>query len=190
MIEILTVCAIVTILASVPVVYLREAKVRANETAALGALNQISAAYEMYRAVASTEQMYPHFFADGRIQDTVTFINSESIWDELIRQGLLPRKYAPYRHDTPNLLAPGYVFSIYPVDYGLPSRFSISPYDSYAFALIPIEGSHQPRTLAMLHGEHFGKYFTNARAYKSTGNNADITNVQIFTFKDPVPEEH
>ena len=178
-----------TILASVPVVYLKEAKIRANETAALGALNQMSAAYEMYRAVASTDQMYPHFFSDGRILDTVTFINPESIWDELIRQGLLPRKYASFRHDTPNLLAPGYKFSIYPVDYGLPNRFSISPYDSYAFALIPIEGSSQPRTLAMLHGQHFGKYFTNARAYKSTGDTADISSARIFTFKDPNPEE-
>jgi hypothetical protein len=178
-----------TILASVPVVYLREAKVRANETAALGALNQISAAYEMYRTVASSEKMYPQFFSDGHISDAVTFINSESIWKELIRQSLLPRKYASFRHDTPNLLAPGYIFSIYPVDYGLPSQFSISPYDSYAFALIPIEGSHQPRTLAMLHGQRFGKYFTNARAYKSTGDSADISSARIFTFKDPVPDE-
>ena len=185
LIEILAVSAIIGILATIPISYLKEAKIRANETAALGALNQMAAAYEDYRVVGPTIGMYPHFFSNGEINDFATFRNAEEIWDELIEQGLLPSKYRGFSHNEPNLLAPGYIFSIYPVNYGTFSFYSVNPWDSYVFALIPMAGTSQPRTLAVLHGEHFGKYYTNARAHKSTSRSGDLTNIQIFTFADP-----
>jgi len=185
LIEILAVCAIMGILATVPISYLKEAKIRANETAALGGLNQMAAAYEAYRVVGPSIGMYPHFFSTGETNDFVSFKNAEGIWDELIKQGLLPAKYRGYAHNEPNLLAPGYYFSIYPVNYGTVNFYSVNPWDSYAFALIPISGTRQPRTLALLHGEHFGRYFTNARAYKSTSKSTDLSNIKIFTFADP-----
>ena len=189
LIEILAVCGMISILATIPIVYMREAKIRANETAALGALNQMAAAYEMYRVVGGDRQrFYPHFYSLGTVTDTVTFRNPEEIWDELIRQGLLPRKYAAYPHSTPNLLAPGYTFSIYPIDMSAPDMYSINPWDSYAFALTPSEGSRQPRTLALLHGEYFNHYFTNARAYKTASTSSDISDARIYTFKDPEPD--
>jgi len=188
MIEILTVAVIISILATIPISYLHEVKIRANETAALGALNQIAAAYEMYRVVGG--RYYPQYFSDGQVDNLVTFHNAEEIWDKLIAEGLLPHKYAPYAHDTLNLLAPGYFFSIYPVNYGTPSRYSIAPGESYAFALIPFAHSPQPRTLAVLEGEHFRHYYTNARIYKSDNQSSDLSRVQIFTFKDPEPPAH
>jgi len=185
LIEILTVAILISILATVPISYLREVKIRAHETAAIGALNQIAAAYEMYRVVAGRNRSYPHFFSNGTTNDVVTFHNAEEVWHTLIREKLLPRSYSLYSHDEPSLLASGYYFSIYPVDYGLPNRYSITPGESYAFALIPIPFSRQPRTLAVLHGEHFRHYYTNARIYKSTTKDGNLRNVQIFTFKDP-----
>lgn len=188
LIEMLVVASIISILATVPVAYLREAKIRARESAALGGLNQIAAAYEMYRVVGGDrEKMYPHFYSDGHTDVFIKFRNADEIWDKLVRQGLLPARYAGYRYNEPDLLAPGYILSIYPVNYGLPNMYSISPWESYAFALIPKPGSRQTRTLALIHGEHFGRYFTNARALKSVDKSSDLSNVKIFTFKDPEP---
>lgn len=188
LIEILAVCGIITILATIPVTYMREAKIRANETAALGALNQMAAAYEMYRVVGDRQRFYPHFYSHGLITDTITFHNPEEIWDELIRQRLLPYKYAAYNHNTPNLMAPGYSLSIYPINHDVVDNYSINPWDSYAFALIPFPGSRQPRTMALIHGGYFDHYFTNARAYKTTSTSSDISDARIFTFKDPEPD--
>ncbi len=188
LIEILAVCGMISILATIPIAYMHEAKIRANETAALGALNQMAAAYEIYRVVGDPQHFYPHFYSFGIVTDTVTFHNPDEIWDELIRQGLLPNKYRAYSFNTPNLLAPGYSFSIYPINLSATDMYSINPWDSYAFALIPFEGSRQPRTMAMIHGEYFNHYFTNARAYKTTSTSSDISDARIFTFKDPEPD--
>jgi len=187
MVEILTVAIIMSILATVPITYLREVKIRTHETAAIGALNQVAAAYEMYRVVGG--RYYPHYYSDGHTNEVVKFHNAEEIWDELIRQKLLPKQYSPYQHDEANLLASGYFFSIYPVDYGI-NVYSVAPGESYAFALIPIPFSRQPRTLAVLQGEHFRHYYTNARIYKSDSKSSDLARVQIFTFKDPEPPPH
>lgn len=177
------------ILATIPISYMREAKVRANETAALGALNQMAAAYEMYRVVGENRQrFYPHFYSNGMVTDTVTFHSPDEIWYELIRQGLLPHKYGSYPLRTPNLLAPGYTLSIYPINLSAVDVYSVNPWDSYAFALVPSEGSHQPRTLALIHGEYYNHYFTNNRAYKTTSASTDISDARIFTFKDPEPD--
>ena len=48
MIELLAVCAIIGILSTMPIASLRQARVKANEMEAIGALNMMAVAYESY----------------------------------------------------------------------------------------------------------------------------------------------
>jgi prepilin-type N-terminal cleavage/methylation domain-containing protein len=151
LIEMLIVTAIITILATIPIALLRRSREKTYEAAALKSLRMIALAYENYWA--QDGHMYPNYVSSGQLSDGIQFKNAEEIWDGMIERSLLPMMYSGTRHDRRDLLARGYIFTIYAADYGtLPGT---NPRNTYAFAMIPYDGSTANRGIAMVSGPRF-----------------------------------
>lgn len=181
LIELLAVCAIIGILATMPIASLRKAKVKANEVQAIAALNTMAVAYESFNN-ETRPQRYPNYLANGVLYDnTIDFTSAEDIWDDLQRRGFIPKRYSSHSHNEPNLLAPGFRFSIAPFSV-IPS-YSASPRYAYIMVMVPFEGSPQPRAIAIFQGYSFGDEHVSARARKLPAS-GDLGGAQLYTFKD------
>jgi prepilin-type N-terminal cleavage/methylation domain-containing protein len=151
LVEMLTVAAIILILATIPVALLRRSREKTYEIEAIRSLNMMTLAYENY--YVQYDRMYPNYRSDGMLTEFVQYQSAEQIWDDLLAYGLVPRRYSGYPHDRRNLLARGYIFSIYPSDYGqVPG---MTPRHTYALGMIPYEGSPARRALAVIQGPRF-----------------------------------
>jgi type II secretory pathway pseudopilin PulG len=152
MIEMLIVCGIILILATLPVALLRRSREKVWEADAVRSLGMMAVAYENYWA--QNGHMYPNYRSDAALGDGIDYRSAEQIWDNLIRLSLVPRKYSGFAHDEKDLLARGYVLTIYPADYGAVAGGG--PKNTYAIALLPYEGSSAKRGLAILQGRRMG----------------------------------
>jgi prepilin-type N-terminal cleavage/methylation domain-containing protein len=181
MIELLAVCAIIGILSTIPIASMRQARAKTNEVDAIGALNMVAVAYESYNNETNPHR-YPNYLQNGALySDTIDFRSAEEIWDDLQRRGLLPKRYSVHAHNEPNLLAHGFVFSIVP--FSVTPSFSSSPRYSYVMAMVPFEGSQQPRAIAIFQGFSFGDDHVSARARKLPAS-GDLGGARFYTFKD------
>jgi prepilin-type N-terminal cleavage/methylation domain-containing protein len=181
MIELLAVCAIIGILATMPIASMRKAKMKTNEVQAIGALNTMAVAYESYNNETRPHR-YPNYLQNGALYDrTIDFTSAEDIWDDLQRRGFISKKYSGHPHNEHNLLAPGFRFSIAP--FSVTPSFSASPRYSYIMVMVPFEGSPQPRAIAIFQGYSFGDEHVSARARKLPAS-GDLGGAQLYTFKD------
>lgn len=151
LVEMLTVVALILILATLPVALLRKSREKTFEIEAIRSLNMMTLAYENY--YAQYGQKYPNYHSDHYITEQTQFSNAEEIWDTLTAYSLLPRRYSGFPHNQQNLLAKGYYFSIYPSDYGAVPGMGVR--NTYAMGMIPYEGSPAVRGLAVIQGPRF-----------------------------------
>jgi len=154
LIEMLIVTTLILILATIPISLLRRSREKTYEAEALRALRMMALAYENYFAVNGHE--YPNYVSNGQLSENIEFTEAEEIWDELIYQQLVPMRYSGFPHDRQDLLARGYVFSIFPADHGAATGEGAR--HTYALAMMPYEGSIAQRGLVMVQGH---KFFTN-----------------------------
>ena len=181
LLEILVVCIIISILATIPVASMRSAKVKANEVDAISALNVMAVAYENYNNQTRPHR-YPNYLKNGALYpDEVDFRSAEDIWRNLISLGLLPTRYADHQHGENNLMAKGFRLSILP--YSTTPAFSSSPRYNYAIIMKPYPGSPQPRAIAIFQGYNDGWMRISARARKLPGS-GDRSKAKFYTWKD------
>jgi hypothetical protein len=178
LIEMLIVCGMILILATIPVALLRRSREKVWEAQAIRALGVMALAYENY--YAQNGHMYPNYRTDGELIRDVKYTSAEAVWDDLNAQGLLPREYSGYPHNRRDLLARGYVLSIYPVDYGsIPGG---GPENTYALAMVPYKDSIAHKALAVIQGQRFFSNYPSAvpRKFGSVG----IFSTTIYTLPD------
>lgn len=158
LVEMLIVSALIVILATIPVALLRRGREKTFEAEALKSLRMMALAYENY--YAQQGHLYPNYRSDGRYADDIEYQNAEQIWDDLVRSSLLPRQYSGFPHDRRDLLARGYILSIYPADYGaLPG---MGARNAYAMAMIPYEGSLARKAIVIVQGQRFFSMYPTA----------------------------
>jgi len=162
LVEMLIVTSIILILASVPIALLRRSKVKIYEAEAIRSLNMLALAYENYYAL--NDHAYPNFRSNHQTGPDIRFRDAEEIWDTLIREHLLPFQYSGYSHNRRDLLARGYILSIYPVDIG---TSNLGAANNYAFALFPYPGSVAKRGIAMIQGNRFYTVYPSALPRKT-----------------------
>ena len=181
MLEILVVCAIVGILATMPIVALRNARVKAAEVEAIASLNMMAVAYEAYNN-QSRPHRYPHYLSNhATYEDSIDYRTAEEIWVELIRRSLLPKRFSNHLHNENNLLARGFRLSIFP--YSRVPNFSNCPRYTYAMAMVPHEESQQPRAIAIFQGYNDGWMRLSPRARKLPGSGVR-SDAKFYTWKD------
>jgi len=178
LIEMLIVTAMITILATIPIALLRRSREKTYEAEALRSLRMMSLAYENYWAQYGHQ--YPNYLSGGLLEDSIEYTGAEDVWDGIIRRSLLPMQYSGKPHDRRDLLARGYVFTIYPADYGtIPG----SGYrNSYAFAMIPYENSVAERGIAMVSGQRFFSNYPSAVPRNIDG--PELYSLQIYRLGD------
>lgn len=182
LIEMLTVAVIIGILATVSLAYLREARIQANEAAALGALNQFQNAYEQYWI--TNGKSYPQFLTNGTTDgDKFRYRNQQEVFADLVRQGLLPSRYSGQPLDRDSLITPGYRLVIFPYDRPGVDTAHEDPSQVYAIALQPVQGGDQRNTVAILNGDSFGRTNT-ARFYKLPNRGLDLGTASIYAMVD------
>lgn len=157
LIEMLIVTAIIVILATVPIALVRRSREKIMEAEAVRALGIMAIAYENYYSL--NQHAYPNYRSDGLLTKDIKFTDAEDIWDELIYQSLLPRQYSGFPHNKKDLMARGYVMSIYPVDYGGTTG---AVKETYAIALYPYKGSLARRPLGIFQGPRFFSNYASA----------------------------
>jgi type II secretory pathway pseudopilin PulG len=176
--EMLIVTSMIMILSTIPIALLRRSREKIYEAQAVRALNVVALAYENYYAQAGLE--YPNFRSDKKIVDGIRFTSAEAIWDNLTVRSLLPREYSGYPHNQRNLLAKGYVFSIYPADLGtIPG---IGYKNSYALAMVPYKGSPAKRGIATVQGQRYYSVYPTALPRKMKGMH--LYSTMIYTLPD------
>ena len=138
----------------------------------------MSLAYENY--YLQNGNKYPNYRSDKITGKDVTFMLAEQIWDALTAQGLLPKEYSGYPHDRRDLLARGYVLSIYPVDMGAVA--GTGPANTYALALIPYKDSVAHKAIAVIQGQRFFSDYPTAvpRKFGALG----LYSTTIYTLPD------
>lgn len=178
MIEMLIVCAVIMILATVPVALLRRSREKVYEAEAVRGLAMMALAYENYYAQHGHE--YPNYQSDQTLSADIRYTSAESIWDDFIRMSLLPRQYSGFPHDRRDLLARGYQLSIYPADRGaLPG---VGARNRYAIGMIPYPDSLAKKGLAVIVGQRFYSLYPTAIPRKLRGVGLDSTTV--YTLPD------
>ena len=181
MLEVLVVCTIIGILATMPIAGLRNARVKAGEVEAISALNVMAVAYEAYNN-QSRPHRYPNYLRNNAIYPgLIDYRTAEEIWDDLIHHSLLPRRFSNHSHNENNLLARGFRLSI--LAYSRTPNFSNSPRYSYAIALMPHEESRQPRAIAIFQGYNDGWIRVSPRARKLPGT-GNRSGAKFYTWKD------
>jgi competence protein ComGC len=176
--EMLIVTSMIMILSTIPIALLRRSREKIYEAQAVRALNVVALAYENYYAQAG--HMYPNFRSDSKIMDGIQFTSAEGIWDNLAVRSLLPREYVGYPHNQRNLLAKGYVFSIYPADLGtIPD---IGYKNTYALAMVPFKGSPAKRGIATIQGQRYFSIYPAAIPRKMRGMH--LYSTMIYTLPD------
>jgi type II secretory pathway pseudopilin PulG len=178
LIEMLVVTAMIIVLATIPVALLRRSREKVFEAEAVRALNVIALGYENYWA--QNYHMYPNFRSDRLKTAENQFTSAEEIWDSLIRQNLLPRQYSGYPHNQRNLVARGYVFSIYPSNSGTITGANVR--NTYAIALIPYKDSLAKEGVAVIQGQRFFSVYPTAVPRKMKG--MQIYSTRIYTLPD------
>lgn len=173
MIELMTVCFIISIVAAMSVVLIARAKAQAREVAALGTLSAFTTAYEAYRFRYSE---YPQWGPEQRFSDPRNLVNF------LMDEDFLPTVYASsYEYfPTQNFFkgfADDYYLQILPYD---PNEPDASPKGSYFIVLVPY--GFQKRYLAAIFDPTEGALTVKAR--KGDARTA-FSKYKLFTFKDP-----
>jgi len=178
LVEMLIVCGIIIILATVPIALIRNARDRLGEAEALKSLRMMALAYENY--YAQNGHLYPNYRLDGVLEDDIRFKSDQEIWEKLITEKLLPRAYSGHAISEPDLLAKGYRFTIFPARAGQLSGSGVR--NSYAMALMPYADSPATRGLAMVRGTKFYTSFPTAVPRKMSSG--DLTGLDIYTFTE------
>ncbi|HYE79464.1 MAG TPA: type II secretion system protein [bacterium] len=183
LIEILAVASIMLILAGVALASLKEARLQAQESTAVGALNQMQNAYEQYR-VTKGRRNYPHFLSTGLTNSsTIPYRNAQELFADLVREGFLPRRYSGRTYNEPHLLAAGYRMEIFPFDRpGVDTR-TADVSENYAIAFQPIPGSKQRFTLALINGQADNTTYA-ARFYKLPDKSLDLSRASVYMFAE------
>lgn len=178
LIEMLIVCALIVILATMPIALVRRSREKIHEADALRALRMMALAYENYWA--QNGHMYPNFRSDGQMADDIKYKNAEEIWDDLTGMGLVPGQYSGYPHDRRDLLARGYRLSIFPADYGAMTGGGAR--NTYAIGLIPYPDSVATRGLVIIRGQRFFSNYPSPVPYKMRG--MGLYSIDIYSFAD------
>jgi len=178
LVEMLIVTALIVILATIPVALLRRSREKTYEAEALKSLRMMALAYENY--YAQHGHKYPNYRSDGQYAADIEYQSAEQIWDHLVRFSLLPRQYSGFPHDRRDLLARGYVLSIYPVDYGAVPGMGAR--NTYAMAMIPYEDSIARKAVAIVQGQRFFSIYPTA-VPRSVGE-AGLYSLTIYTMAD------
>lgn len=181
LLEMLTVATIISILATISLAYLREARIQANEAAALGALAQFQLAYEAYWV--TNGKTYPQYQTNGQTDPLIKYRSPQELFNGLAKEGLVPARYSGIPYNTPDLLTPGYQLVLYPFDRPGVDVTTEDPSQTYALALQPIAGSYQRNTIAIINGRANNQDFT-ARSYKLPNKSTDLTTASIYAFAD------
>jgi len=173
MIEVMTVCFIISILAAMSVVLIARAKAQAREVAALGTLSAFTTAYEAYRFRYSE---YPQWGPGQRFSDPRDLVNF------LMEEDFLPTVYAGSYEYFPSQkmfkgFADDYFLQILAYD---PTKPNASPKGSYFIVLVPY--GFQKRYLAAIFDPLEGAVTVKAR--KGDAKTA-LEKYRLFTFKDP-----
>jgi prepilin-type N-terminal cleavage/methylation domain-containing protein len=173
MIEVITVSAIISILAAMSVILVARAKTQARETAALSTLNAFTTAYEAYRFRYGE---YPQWGPEQ------TFTDPTNLVDYLMDDGLLPSVYKDnYEYFPDHNLFRGFVDDYYlrilPYD---PNDVDAPPAGSYFIILVPY--NFQRSSLAAIFDPLRGAVTVRAR---KGDTHADLSSYRLFTFKDP-----
>jgi prepilin-type N-terminal cleavage/methylation domain-containing protein len=178
LIEMLIVTALIGILATIPIALLRRSRDKTYEMEALRSLRMISLAYENY--YMQNGHKYPHYQSNGAVTEENEFRTAEEIWDTFVAYSLLPHMYSGTRHDRQDLLGKGYVFTIFPSDSGVFPGDGIR--NSYAFAMVPYEGSVAEKGLAMVQGRRWFSSFPTAIPRKM--NEMGMYSLQVYSMND------
>ena len=179
LIELLTVAAILSILATMALSNLHQARIIANEKAAIGGLNQLQNAMEQYR-VTSSHHYYPQYLTTGlKDGDQFRFRTGQELFQNLVNNGLLPQRYSGWAYDTTGLIAPGYKLQILPFDRPGVDIVKADVSQNYAIAMQPDAQSAQPNTFAIINGDADGRVYT-ARMYKLPDRSLDLSRASIF----------
>jgi len=99
MVELMTVSAIISILAAMSFGLITRMKSQAIESKAIATLNAVATGYEMYYNRFSE---YPQWGPDSR------FETPRALWDFLADEEYIPRSYANFRYDSGS----GYLFGV------------------------------------------------------------------------------
>ena len=173
MIEVLTVCFIISILAAMSVVLIARAKAQSREVAALGTLSAFTTAYEAYRFRYSE---YPQWGPGQR------FGNPKALVDFLMDEDFLPTVYrSSYEYFPAQHLFKGFAddYFLQILSYN-PAVATSPPKGSYFIILVPY--GFQKRYLAAIFDPTEGALTVRAR--KGDANTA-FAKYGLFTFKDP-----
>jgi len=174
----LIVTGLIITLATIPIAYIRRARDKTFEAEAVRALQMMSLAYENY--YSQYGHHYPNFRSDSVLMKNVEFVDPEQLWDSLIAYSLLPRRFSGRPHNENNLLARGYYFSIYPIDYGTLPILGVG--ESYAIGMFPYPGSLAKRDLVVIKGQRFFSLFPTATVRKTKG--AALSDTTIYSLQD------
>ncbi len=175
MIEVMTVCAVISIVAAMSVVLIARAKTQAREVAGLSTLSSFTTAYEAYRFQFGE---YPQWGPGQTFSNPVDLVNS------LMDEGMLPTvfkgnfKYFP-DYNMFKGFAEDYYLQIIPYN---PDDPDAPPYGSYAILLIPYNFQHT--ALAAIFDPVDGALTVRARKGEV---NAALSSYKLFTFKDRPP---
>jgi len=178
LIEMLIVCGIILILATIPIALIRNSRDRIHEAEALKSLRIMALAYENY--YAQNGHAYPNYRLDGVTEDYIQYKSQEEIWDKLISEKLLPRMYSGHPIGERDLLGRGYQFTIFPARVGQPPGDGVR--NAYAMAMMPYEDSPATRGLAMIQGTKFFTSFPTAVPRKMSSD--ELAGLDIYTFTE------
>ena len=172
LIEAMTVCVIISVLAAMSVGLIARAKTQTRETAALSTLSAFTTAYEAFR-FRYTE--YPQWGPGQR------FGSPTDLVDALMAEDMLPTVYAGNYEYFPDFnmfrgFAEDYYLQILPYD---PSAPDAPPAGSYFIILYPY--NFQRAAIAAIFDPLHGAVTVRARKGDRSG---DLSTFRLFTFKD------
>lgn len=173
MIELMTVTAVISILAAMSCILVARAKTQARETAALGTLSAFTTAYEAFRFRYSE---YPQWGPGQRFASPVDLIN------RLMAEDMLPTVYGGNFEYFPDYnmfkgFTEDYYLQILPFN---PDAADAAPSGSYYIILYPF--NFQRSALAAVFDPVRGALTVRARKGDASG---DLSTFRLFTTKDP-----
>ncbi len=170
LIELLIVCSIIGILATMSVTLVSRARVNARETAAVVTLNSFAGAWESYWA---RHGVYPQW------GDDMEFSDPQQLFKSLIREGYLPSAYSQipyYEADSLfYLITEDYALEIYPFTDGNGTR---APSNYYWMLFHPIGFQTQQGYLGIGTDASEGKVAVRPRLGENRG---DINRFTIYS---------
>jgi prepilin-type N-terminal cleavage/methylation domain-containing protein len=170
LLELLVVCTIIGILATMSVTLVSRARVNARETAAVVTLNSLAGAWESYWARHGT---YPHW-GEG-----MEYSDPQQLFRTLTREGYLPSAYSQVPYYEPDNqfyhITDDYALEIFPFTDGYGNR---APSNYYWLLFHPMGFQKQQGYLGIGTDPSCGKSAVRARSGDSSG---DINQFTVYS---------